>query len=215
MKYSRKMKLIDVDNIFSEQKADQSNEKSLSNLDKNMKRILDSKTISDEQKLKLYNFELQKYMFFLKQKRRPKEFRIMHDYDDDEKNEKTFDKKFQNTNNNEEHKDNNNSHLSTNNESDQSLSLDEEEDEPQMPKTSTPFKDHTKDSTFFSSLKTSLSKTPSLSPSSAKIFKIEKETDPFKPKKVLNRSQHLTRQLVASSSRAAQNLKNWISLSKK
>lgn len=208
MKYSRKMKLVDVDNILSEQRENQITETSLSKLDKNMKRILDLENISDDQKLKLYNSELQKYIFFYKQQKKPKEFKI--EYDDD--NEKIFEKNLNNIK-----KEIENSQPSSDYEFDHSLLTDDDEDnEPKPPKTSTPFKDHTKDSKslFFSPLQTTLTKVPSLSPSSAKIFKVQKESD-GRVKRVLNRSQHLTRNLVASSSKAATSFKNWISLSKR
>lgn len=217
MKYSRKMKLVDADNALDDiylMNRNGNTKKNIYKIDSKINKILNLKNISEEKKAKLYNMELQRYLFFLKQNRKPNELKlVMEEKDNFHKNNQNID----------EEKDDKSLFINS-----QNYESEEEADysdyEIQDPPSSTPYKEY-KISNIHSSnpflsaqeanLKEDISKNGHINISPVKLKSSMNETNPFKPKNKLDRSAILTRKLVNNSVGAAKKLKGWLSLSKK
>lgn len=215
MKYGRKMKLVDVDNILDE--SDGKN-KSITKLDSKINKILHLNNISSEKKAKLYGIELQKYLFFTKQSRQPKEFKLHFDNKHDH-----IDTKFKSNEEEEEHKDSQPEFSMFNGEADEENLYESDEYEIKPPKSSTPYKDYSKSiihssNPFLSAQSATLQNSSVAKNGHVTISPIKhiskNDTNPFKVKSKLERSAILTRKLVKGSTSARDKLKGWLSLSK-
>lgn len=217
MKYGRKMKLVDVEDAFGLQSETISMDKKISKLDKRIENILKIKHLNDDQKVKLYNMELQKFLFFTKQKKKPKELKlVLDDSANFNFNKKTAYKK-QPTSKKEE--DDALSYSDIANDTDRYSSAEEgeEDDVTPKPKSASMYFDHSKNlnkEISLSPIKVNPKHAPTSSSTPISAYKLQKKDDILKPRNLLSRSPHLTRQLVAQSSNAAEKFKNWISFSK-
>lgn len=213
MKYGRKMKLVDVDNILDENKNENDGKnKSITKLDSKINKILHLNNISSEKKAMLYSIELQKYLFFTKQSRQPKEFKLHFDNKHDHN-----DTKFKSNEEEEELKDSQPEFSMYNGEADGENLYESDEDEIKQPKSSTPHKGYSSNP-FLSAQSATLQNNSVAKNGHVTISPIKhiskNDTNPFKVKSKLERSAILTRKLVKGSTSARDKLKGWLSLSK-
>lgn len=225
MKYCRKMKLVDVDNILDNIHTSNNNEsknRNISKLDSKINKILNLSNISCDKKAKLYDIELQRYLFFAKQNRQPKQFKVLMEKQHNNKNGKKS--KSNEFNLEDEEEVNNNTQSESDGDINNNLEHSYESDdyEIQQPHMSTPYKDYSHSKINSSN--------PFLSAQEAKLldesvtnghvnispikYQSGNDTNPFKSKSKLDRSVILTRKIVNNSVSAANKLKNWLSLSK-
>lgn len=203
------MKLVDADSLSSSIINKVDKDKHIETiLDRNIKKILHLDSLSAEQKAKLYNNELQRYLFFAKQNRKPKELKFLLEKGKEDKVDKITDV----------------------NDSDSDISLNESDYfNTQTPIQSTPFKSNPVSSIhssnpFFTPIQVPL-KADEHSNSdrivenghieTSPIKKVKNVTNPFERKSKLERSAVLTRKLVNNSKDAANKLHKWLSLSRK
>lgn len=219
MKHGRKMKLVDADHTFDNIQSTNTNEsrkKVVSSLDSKINNILQLKNISTEKKAKLYNIELQRYLFFMKQNRQPNELKFLLENDDIVNRNEVKNEEEESTEIEPEYND------SIYDDIDRSYDFDEFD--MRQPKMSTPYKEQptvkinnsnpfiTPEHLTFQN--DEISKNGHISMSPIKNINMRDDTNPFHVKSKLKRSPVLTRQLVNSSLSAAKKFKNWISLSK-
>lgn len=207
------MKLVDADNLSSSIINKEDKDKNIKTLlDRNIKKILHSDRITAEQKAKLYYNELQRYLFFAKQNRKPKELKFLLEKGEEDKVDKNVE-----------------GYSSPINDSDSDISLNESEDfNIQNPVQSTPFKSNPVSSIhssnpFLTPIQVSLKGDEHSNSDrivenghieTSPIKKVKNDTNPFQSKSKLERSAILTRKLVNNSKDAANKLHKWLSLSK-